>query len=82
MLPVVLHNFAFFCFGYPDGGVGEGVPLFVEAQLIGGLTPLVQVRDAYYGSRRFSVVRCETSRYRLKVYYSFCLFDDQEVILY
>ena len=47
---------------------------------IGGLTPLVQVRDAYCGSRRFSVVWCETSRYRLKVYYSFCLFDDQELI--
>ena len=47
---------------------------------IGGLTPLVQVRDEYCGSRRFSVVWCETSRYRLKVYYSFRLFDDQELI--
>ena len=47
---------------------------------IRGLTPVVQIRDAYYGSRRFSVVWCETSRYRLKVYYSFCLFDDQELI--
>ena len=37
---------------------------------IRGLTPVVQIRDAYYGSRRFSVVWCETSRYRLKVYYS------------
>ena len=37
---------------------------------IGGLTPVVQVWDAYCGSRRFSVVWCETSRYRLKVYHS------------
>ena len=47
---------------------------------VGGLTPLVQVRDAYPGSMRFCVVWCETSRYGLKVYYSFCLFDDQELI--
>ena len=49
---------------------------------IGGLTPVVQVWDAYCGSRRFSVVWCETCRCRLKVYYSFCLFDDQELIIY
>ena len=39
-------------------------------QTIRGLPPVVQIRDAYYGSRRFSVVWCETSRYSLKVYYT------------
>ena len=52
---------------------------------VGYLYPLWNIQNLgavppYCGSRRFSVVWCETSRYRLKVYYSFCLLDDQEVI--
>ena len=39
---------------------------YFGALAIGGLRPLVQVRDAYCGSRRFSVVRRETPPVQIK----------------
>ena len=56
------------CFGAFSAVLGATNDDFCPRTIVRGLTPLVQVRYAYCGSRRFSVVWCETSRYRLKVY--------------
>jgi len=53
---------------------GSCFPIIIRGSRTGGSGPGCVLR--------FSVVWCETSWYRLKVYYSVCLFDDQELILY
>ena len=45
---------------------GRGENYAATQETFRGLRPVVQVRDAYCCSRRFSVVRCETSPVQIK----------------
>jgi len=45
--------------------INSGIVRF-RRRPIGGLKPVVQVRDAYCCSRRFSLVWCETSPVQIK----------------